>query len=126
MRCQDLSVVPRIAGARPRRQAANNASKRFKSYSSDEDSETSAETVPSEEEDSDDSNAGGKKKSKAAKARAVRSRLRSRSISRSLRPPSARQTRMAVCLTALWRVVLGCHEACCDGWHLACHDCHVR
>ncbi len=60
------------AGARPRRQAANQASKRFKSYSSDEDSDTSAETVPSEEEDSDDSNAGGKKKSKAAKARAVR------------------------------------------------------
>ena len=61
-----------LAGARPRRQAANQASKRFKSYSSDEDSDTSAETVPSEEEDSDDSNAGGKKKSKAAKARAVR------------------------------------------------------
>ena len=63
-----------IAGARPRRQAANQASKRFTSYSSDEDSDTSAETVPSEEEDSDDSNAGGKKKSKAAKARAVRHR----------------------------------------------------
>ncbi len=62
-----------VVGARPRRQAANQASKRFKSYSSDEDSDTSAETVPSEEEDSDDSNAGGKKKSKAAKARAVRS-----------------------------------------------------